>query len=586
MQTASTPAPYPPTHPPIQNGYQPLTESEIYAIKRQYLGLLPPLQIIDICLTFEAHAPLHIKSTVWPYDIRAAIAAIQAQNAQNSQPPLPQQLTPPVAAGDQSKSSSPPEDLPSDTGDKTASSSEQPQNTPPGPSVTHGPASGSATPHPSAAAHPPHPPQQSLPHYPHQPYYHPSYPHAPYYPAPPQAHFNFPHPYPSFPHPPPAQYQPNPPPPPPSSHPPPPPLFTTAPLAHPSHPPEPPPPPNAVDDLPSYEEMIVEALIDFGDPEGCAPKALFSWMASHYPLQSNFRPSASQALQKAFKRGRLEKGNNGKYRLNSHWEGGNTSKRTTRRPQTHAQTSLPVHQGHASSSPFTHIPLVHDADAGASSSQSRPSAQGGQPGYPYFGYQGPSTSAVNPRSQPGPSETQTQTAEGQVRESTDAWEAAQNILKAINFGQLFQISNEDGAESHADTATVAQAPLPVFAGSVEVSSTFDSQAVSTTVGVSLPSRNTETRTELSSDERAALQAELALLAAQLAEFADVSEDELAQDLNPPRSVEEGYVSAATTKSQDSPYSVHPPADQIDSEDDEDDDMDMVEVHVPMASLTA
>ncbi|KAG2129119.1 hypothetical protein DEU56DRAFT_817722 [Suillus clintonianus] len=578
MQTASTPAPYPPTHPPIQNGYQPLTESEIYAIKRQYLGLLPPLQIIDICLTFEAHAPLHVKSTVWPYDIRAAIAAIQAQNAQISQHAQAQQSSPSLDSGDQPKSTSPPNDSPSDTGDKIASSSSEQLS---GPTVTHGPVSGSVT--PSAAAHPP-PPPQSLPHYPHQPYYHPSYPHAPYYPAPPQAHYSFPHPYPPYPHPPPAQYQSNPPPPPPPSHPPP--LFTSSPLAHPSHPSEQPPPSSTVDDLPSYEEMIVEALIDFGDPEGCAPKALFSWMASHYPLQSNFRPSASQALQKAFKRGRLEKGNNGKYRLNSNWEGGNTSKRTTRRPQTHAQTALSAHQGHVSSSPFTHIPLVHDADAGASSSQPHVSAQG-QPGHPYgFGYPGPSASTANHRPQPAPSETQT--AESQVREGGDAWEAAQNILKAINFGQLFQISNEDGS-THADTAMVAQAP-PVFAGSVEVSSTFDNQAVSTTLGTSLPSHNTETllRTELSSDERAALQAELALLAAQLAEFADVSEDELAQDLNPPRSIdiEEGYVSAATTKSQDSHNSVQPLVDQMNSEDDDDDDMDMVEVHVPMASLIA
>lgn len=104
----------------------------------------------------------------------------------------------------------------------------------------------------------------------------------------------------------------------------------------------------------------------------------------------------------------------------------------------------------------------------------------------------------------------------------------------------------------------------------------------------MPSRNTETllRTELNSDERAALQAELALLAAQLAEFADVSEDELAQDLNPPRSIEEGYVSVAATKSQDSSDSTQPPADQMNSDDDDDDDMDMVEVHVPMASLIA
>ncbi|KAG1820697.1 hypothetical protein EV424DRAFT_1401922 [Suillus variegatus] len=579
MQTASTPAPqYHPTHPPIQNGYQPLTESEIYAIKRQYLGLLPPLQIIDICLTFEAHAPLHVKSTVWPYDIRAAITAIQAQNAQISQHAPAQPSSPPVDSGDQSKSTSTPKDSPSDTGDKTASSSSE---QPPVPSVTHGTASGSATPHPSAAAHP-HPPPQSLPHYPHQPYYHPSYPHAPYYPAPPQAHYNFPHPFPPYPHPPPAQYQPNPPPPPPSSHAPP--LFTSAPLAHPTHPSDS-SSSNNVDDLPSYEEMIVEALIDFGDPEGCAPKALFGWMASHYPLQSNFRPSASQALQKAFKRGRLEKGNNGKYRLNVSWEGGNTSKRTTRRPQTHAQTALSAHQGHASSSPFTHIPLVHDADAGTSSSQPHASAQG-QPGHPYgFGYPGPSTSAANHRPQPAPSETQT--TESQIREGSDAWEAAQNILKAINFGQLFQIPNEDGAPTHTDSAAVAQAP-PVFAGSVEVSSTFDSQPNSTITSTSMPSRNTETllRTELNSDERAALQAELALLAAQLAEFADVSEDELAQDLNPPRSIEEGYVSVAATKSQDSSDSTQPPADQMNSDDDDDDDMDMVEVHVPMASLIA
>lgn len=78
-----------------------------------------------------------------------------------------------------------------------------------------------------------------------------------------------------------------------------------------------------VDDLPSYEEMIVEALTGCTDPEGWAPKDLFSWMASRYPLQSNFRPSASQALQKAYKRGRFEKSSNGRYRLNASWEGGN-----------------------------------------------------------------------------------------------------------------------------------------------------------------------------------------------------------------------------------------------------------------------
>lgn len=76
------------------------------------------------------------------------------------------------------------------------------------------------------------------------------------------------------------------------------------------------------DDIPSYEDMIVEALSELGDPEGCQPKTVFSWMASHYPLHPNFRPSASQALQKAFKRGRLEKSDGEKkYRLNPSWDG-------------------------------------------------------------------------------------------------------------------------------------------------------------------------------------------------------------------------------------------------------------------------
>jgi hypothetical protein len=168
--------------------------------------------------------------------------------------------------------------------------------------------------------------------------------------------------------------------------------------------------------------------------------------------------------------------------------------------------------------------------------------------------------------------------EGQVREGTDAWEAAQNILKAINFGQLFQISSEDGVATHTDTAAIAQVPPPVFAGSVEASSISDGQAFA----ASLPS-NAETliRAELSGDERATLQAQLALLAVQLAEFADVGEDELAQDLHPPRSIEENNVSTA-----DSLNPEHPTLDHINDEDDEDDDMDMEETSIPMASLAA
>ncbi|KAJ1306796.1 hypothetical protein OPQ81_007782 [Rhizoctonia solani] len=88
--------------------------------------------------------------------------------------------------------------------------------------------------------------------------------------------------------------------------------------------------------LPSYEEMIVLALMENQDGEGIAPKDVFAWMSARWPLNANFRPSASQALQKAYKRGRLEKVGT-KYKLNPNWHGGATTNRTTRRPQSMAE---------------------------------------------------------------------------------------------------------------------------------------------------------------------------------------------------------------------------------------------------------
>lgn len=127
-----------------------------------------------------------------------------------------------------------------------------------------------------------------------------AYPHAPYYGASTSTVPGYPAPYSGY------------------SHYPPPPGY--APHAH-----QPPPPPSSSEDLPSYEDMIVEALTDISDPDGAAPKDLFLWMGSRWPLQTNFRPSASQALQKAYKRGRLEKTDGGRYRLNPNWEGGAVS---------------------------------------------------------------------------------------------------------------------------------------------------------------------------------------------------------------------------------------------------------------------
>ncbi|KAF9019217.1 hypothetical protein BDZ89DRAFT_1073247, partial [Hymenopellis radicata] len=123
--------------------------------------------------------------------------------------------------------------------------------------------------------------------------------------------------------------------------------------------PDPPPPHPRDDDLPSYEDMIVEALIDSGDTDGIAPKDIYAWMQTHYPVQSNFRPSASQALQKAYKRGRFEKNNTGKYRMNPHYTGnGSITRKPTRRPQTVApQPSTNVTAQSTRSSPFTRAPL-------------------------------------------------------------------------------------------------------------------------------------------------------------------------------------------------------------------------------------
>ncbi|KAG9293262.1 hypothetical protein G9A89_010633 [Geosiphon pyriformis] len=59
--------------------------------------------------------------------------------------------------------------------------------------------------------------------------------------------------------------------------------------------------------LPSYEEMIVEALTAINNPDGSQPKHIFDKMESTYPLHAKFRASASQALQKAVRKGRVFK---------------------------------------------------------------------------------------------------------------------------------------------------------------------------------------------------------------------------------------------------------------------------------------
>lgn len=90
---------------------------------------------------------------------------------------------------------------------------------------------------------------------------------------------------------------------------------------------------NFGDKLPSYEDMIVNAITHFNDPQGTRPGILYQWMARVYPLTDNFRPSASQALQKAFKKGRVHK-NGILYRVNHDYvEGQTATRKPTRKPR-------------------------------------------------------------------------------------------------------------------------------------------------------------------------------------------------------------------------------------------------------------
>jgi hypothetical protein len=58
------------------------------------------------------------------------------------------------------------------------------------------------------------------------------------------------------------------------------PLFASGPVARHSGSAE----PRVHEDMPSYEEMIAEAIAEMNDPEGTAPKVLFAWMAAYVSI--------------------------------------------------------------------------------------------------------------------------------------------------------------------------------------------------------------------------------------------------------------------------------------------------------------
>ncbi|KAH6918986.1 hypothetical protein BKA70DRAFT_1248867 [Coprinopsis sp. MPI-PUGE-AT-0042] len=472
-------------HPPLPN--------HDHELKRTYLGLLPPQQIIEICLTFDLHVSPYIKSTVWPLDLNGAIAglrkaaeekddentsgrgkdsngeAIMDSLAEEPRAATPAPEEPPEKPAEEPR---PPdkeegeqtEEASADAPASTSTSSVTAAAASPAPApATSTPVQAPAQASPSTAGAPPVPAAPALPHaYPHQPYGY-TYPHAPYYPPPPAYPYSHPQ-YPSYPH----QYPQAPGyPPPPTYH----------------HPPAPHAPPaiqdvGAGEDLPSYEEMIVEALQEANDPEG-----------------------SSQALQKAFKRGRLEKGTNNKYKLNPSWEGGSTSRRTTRRPQT--QSSANNH----TTSPFTHAPLVHHHQNQHPYSYGYPYSQHSStaharpqpPVAPQAQAQPPA-----PESNTSPAAAEPKTSEPPEGTSKDAYEAAQSILNAINFGDLLPLAEDDVQPGATDLDAVAH---PVAS-----SSTAATEAGATTAS-------------LEGSARAELQAQLVLLATQLTALAKLEDPE-------------------------------------------------------------
>ncbi|PBK74925.1 hypothetical protein ARMSODRAFT_1013900 [Armillaria solidipes] len=479
-------------------------------IKRRYLALLPPQQIIEICLTLEFHVPLYVKSSVWPADINAAIATIEGRpsssgtpesDAKNDDPPVMDSLVDPTEAEEPSeKEQQEPEEKSEDEPPSVEESKPPEKQGSPTPapvsklatSVTTTAATSTVSPTPKPAATVVPAPTVRPTAYPHQPYGYHAYPHASYYPQ---------HawPYPHLPYPPPPPAVPSP-----YQQPPATPAFPQTSYQNPAPPPssEPTQTTTSEDNLPSYEDMIVEALVDANDPDGIAPKDVYAWMAAHYPVQANFRPSASQALQKAFRRGRFEKSGSGKYRLNPEYKGNNVrysymfrawhrlhsavvktiSRRPTRRPQTVNSAPATNSSSQPRSSPFTHAPLIKNGAKGAAVQQRMP--------YP-TGYPAPFTPPVA---------NGAAAVDASAGDISDAYAAAQHILKTINFGEgLLSLSKK----SQVITTPITSAAAPA------------DQAITT-------NDEDDDDREWEAGIRAQLQAQLALLAAQLAEYAQES----------------------------------------------------------------
>jgi hypothetical protein len=143
-------------------------------------------------------------------------------------------------------------------------------------------------------------------------------------------------------------------------------------------------------------------------------------------------------------------------------------------------------------------------------------------------------------------------------------------LKAINFGSLIHINQEEAGAAGSSSA---------ISGIVHDGAVHPSPVAATaTVGVAPKGGETEAgastvSVDFGAQDRAALQAQLALLAAQMAEMADGGEDALAHGLST------GMAGKHTTQVEKAKNGV------VHAEnDDDDDDMEMVDVPVASDAL--
>ena len=171
-------------------------------------------------------------------------------------------------------------------------------------------------------------------------------------------------------------------------------------------------------------------------------------------------------------------------------------------------------------------------------------------------------------------------------DSIDAYEAAQSILKAINFGSLLQLPTEDSNEGRGRGADPQHSGLETLLSHVQAA--LASSATGTTTAGPLPVAGPAasappappTNHGPAVDPRAELQAQLALLAAQLAELSQAEEAASPVRDAPPLSPVPASVPSHNPPPQnpsDIPTvpDIHPSETQNDDDDSDDDDMEEI-----------